>query len=42
MTLKLKELETGKEVVLKDVPMTAENREALFKARQEKSPPTGL
>jgi hypothetical protein len=35
-TLKLKDLTSGKEQVLKDVPMTFENRQALWKARAEK------
>src|SRR5256885_2095884 len=35
-TLKLKDLTSGKEQVLKDVPMTLENRQALWKTRMER------
>jgi len=35
VTLKLRELDTGKTVVLKDVPNTHENRQAIWQARNE-------
>jgi hypothetical protein len=44
VTLKVRNLETGKTEVLKDVPNTHENRQAIWQKRQEKkaSPPTAV